>query len=63
MAKSFTDKFGETIIIDKYEMDIQVETHEDVVTDEITGYVVRVNDNPYEVTEEVYEAVKQYANL
>lgn len=63
MAKSFRDIDGETVVVDKYEMQIDFETVEDILTDEISKYIVKVKEYPYEVTEDVFEALKKYVGV
>lgn len=60
MAKTFRDNKGETVVIDKQEMNIDLETHEDIITGDVTTYLVLIDDYSYEVSKEVYEAVEQY---
>lgn len=59
MAKTFKDVFGNNHLI--IEGGTFVDTNFDIVTGKITGYTVSILDSsPVEVSETVYDAVKEY---
>lgn len=58
MAKTFKDIRGTVVTIEpRY---TTFEKDEDIVSDEVSRYVIEVEDVPYEVDEITYEKVKEY---
>lgn len=56
--KSFFTEDGECITFES-PYDLSVFTSNDVVTDDVTGFYVEMNDGPrYKISEEVYNALK-----
>lgn len=57
MALSFRDINGNDIPFDN-KRDLSLDEQKDVVTGEITAYLVEYNDNTYEVNNQTYKALE-----
>lgn len=58
MATTFTDKSGTTVDIIARETNLRTDT--DVVTGDISRYIIEVEDIPYEVDSVTFNAVKKH---
>lgn len=58
MAKTFKDSHGTVVTIVKRET--RFETDEDIVSGDVSRYIIEVEDIAYEVDENTYEKVKEY---
>ncbi|UEL47594.1 hypothetical protein [Terrisporobacter hibernicus] len=59
---SFTDIKGFKVIMQD-DADVEVDTITDIVSEEITDYMVYVNNKGYQASKEVYDAVKKKYKL
>lgn len=59
MALSFKDVNGNNIPFDN-KNELSLDEQKDVVTGEITAYLVEYNDNTYEVDKQTYEALENW---
>lgn len=58
MWRSFKDIRGKDIPFDnKNELDLELQR--DIVSNDVTAYLVHYNDNTYEVEEDVYKAIEK----
>lgn len=57
MAKTFKDLNGNVVIIER---DTRFDTDEDIVTNEVSRYIIEVEGIQYEVDRITYEKVKEH---
>lgn len=60
MATTFTDRSGNVVDIVARETILSTDT--DVVTGEVSRYIIEVEDRPYEVDSQTYAVVENYLN-
>lgn len=62
MSRTFNDLYGKLHNLDYLmkEFNVSVDCHTDIVTEEVTGYVVLLDgEERYKIDEDVYEALKE----